>query len=177
MHYTICDYISDITQNSIEAGATLVTVDYRDKDEKIEITITDNGKGMDELTLKKAIDPSYTDTVKKHKREIGLGLPFIIQGIEQSQGEFFIDSQKDKGTMVKFSFDKQNIDTPPVGDKSLTYLTLFNYPGNFNIAIQEHNNQQETISFNKKELYDVLGDLNSSETLTLLKQYLKDNIL
>jgi hypothetical protein len=176
MHYTICDYISDLTQNSIEAGATLVTIDFSDKNEKIEITITDNGKGMDESTLKKATDPFYTDTIKKHNREIGLGLPFVIQGIEQSQGKFLIESEKDKGTIIKFSFDKQNIDTPPVGDKSVTYLTLLNYPGDYNLSIYEHN-QQETASFNKKELNDVLGDLNSSETLTLLKQYLKDNIL
>lgn len=176
MHNTICDYISDITQNSIEAGASVINLDLHETDTRIEVTITDNGKGMDELTLKKATDPFYTDETKKHKRDIGLGLPFVIQGIEQSQGEIIIQSQKDKGTTVKFSFDKTNIDTPPLGDKSITYLTLLNYPGDFNLDIQEHNNQQNA-SFNKKELNDVLGDITSTQSLTLLKQYLNDNIL
>jgi hypothetical protein len=175
MHYTICDYISDITQNSIEAGATAITLDFSDTDNRIEVTITDNGKGMNELTLKKATDPFYTNETK-HKRDVGLGIPFVIQGIEQSQGEIVIKSQENIGTTVKFSFDKTNVDTPPLGDKTITYLTLLNYPGEFNLAIQEHKNQ-ENASFVKNELNEVLGDITSAETLLLLKQYLKDNIL
>lgn len=176
MHYTICDYISDITQNSIEAGATAITVDFSDTDNRIEVTISDNGKGMDELTLKKATDPFYTDTETKHKRDVGLGIPFVIQGIEQSQGEIVIKSQENKGTTVKFTFDKNNIDTPPLGDKAITYLTLLNYPGEFNLAIQEHKNQDNAL-FIKNEINEALGDIDTPETLLLLKQYLKDNIL
>ncbi len=176
MHYTICDYISDITQNSFEAGATVITLDFNDTNDFIEVIITDNGKGMNEETLKKATDPFFTDTEKKHERAVGLGLPFVIQGIEQSQGEFYIESQKDNGTVVKFSFNKNNIDTPPLGDRTLTYLTLLNYPGDFNLSIREYKDQKTT-SFTKKEIYEVLGDIQTSENLILLKQYLTDNIL
>ncbi|MDD4527393.1 MAG: sensor histidine kinase [Candidatus Margulisbacteria bacterium] len=176
MHHTICDYITDITQNSIEAGASLISIDFKDSNNIIEVIITDNGKGMDEETIKKVLDPFYTDSDKKHERDVGLGLPFLAQGIQQSQGEIYIQSEKDKGTTIKFSFNTKNIDTPPIGDKIITYLSLINFPGEFNLAIQEYKETEKT-SFSKKELVEALGDINTSESLSLLKKYLKDNIL
>lgn len=176
MHYTICDYITDITQNSIEAGATVVTLDVVDTKKFIKITITDNGKGMDSETIKKAIDPFFTDAVKKHKRKIGLGLPFIVQAIEQSKGEIFINSQPEHGTTINFLFNKENIDVPPIGDKTITYLSLFNYPGDFNLSINETNGDK-SFSCSKQELKNILGDTTTTENLNLLKQFIKDNIL
>ncbi len=176
MHYTVCDYISDITQNSIEAGASVITLDINDNNNIFEVTITDNGKGMDESTLKKALNPFYTDEDKKHDREIGLGLPFIVQAIQQAQGEILIKSEPNIGTTIKFSFNKNNIDTPPVGDKVITYLSLLNFPGEFNLDIQEHNNDKAT-SFSKKEIIEAIGETDSVESLSLIKQYLIDNIL
>jgi hypothetical protein len=176
MHRTICDYISDITQNSIEANASEIKLEIIEEHNNIKITITDNGKGMKKEMIELAKDPFYTDTNKKHKRKVGLGLPFIINAIQQSQGEISIDSENNKGTSIQFSFNKTNLDSPPLGDKALTYLQLLSYPGDFNLTIAERKNN-ETFSLIKNEITRTLGEINNIENLILLKQYLKDNIL
>ena len=37
MHATICDFISDMVQNAIEAGSTLVILDIRQEKTQLEI--------------------------------------------------------------------------------------------------------------------------------------------
>jgi hypothetical protein len=177
MHYTICDYILDLTQNSIEAGSSIINLDIHESTNKIEVSVSDNGKGMDAEKIKKAQDPFYTDTETiKHKRKIGLGIPFILQNIEQTNGTFAINSSENIGTTVKFSFDKNNFDTPPIGDKVTTYLSLMSYPGDYDLLIKEEKNNQN-ISFHKKELEEILGNLNSASNLKMIMKYLQDNII
>ena len=57
----ICDFLLDITQNSIEAGASLIEIAVQSTDETLTMIVSDNGKGMSELTLKKAFDPFYSE--------------------------------------------------------------------------------------------------------------------
>ena len=56
MHATLADVIADTAQNSIEAGAKRVEVSLVELDGRIAVDIRDNGKGMDEATLKRAVE-------------------------------------------------------------------------------------------------------------------------
>ena len=66
--------ILDIAENSVKAGAALVTVGvcYRPAQDRLTVTIADDGCGMDAETLQKVTDPFYTT---RTTRRVGMGLP------------------------------------------------------------------------------------------------------
>ena len=49
--------ILDIVENSTKAKAELVKIEIFESDELLSITITDDGTGMDEETLRSVTDP------------------------------------------------------------------------------------------------------------------------
>ena len=57
MGYDLSTAIADLIDNSITAGATNIHVDYDWNDGNPWILITDDGKGMNESELKKAMKP------------------------------------------------------------------------------------------------------------------------
>ena len=54
--------ILDIAQNSISAGASLITIDVSESREEhlLTLTVSDNGCGMDEEQLRNVCDPFFT---------------------------------------------------------------------------------------------------------------------
>ena len=86
MHATLADVIADTAQNSIEAGAKHVTLTLVEDGATIAVTITDDGKGMDEATQARAFNPFYTEAGKHDKRKVGLGLPILKQLCEATDG-------------------------------------------------------------------------------------------
>ena len=104
MHATLCDFISDIVQNSIEAGSTVIRLAIDEDEDTIRFSVTDDGKGMDAVVLKKACDPFYTDGEKHSRRRVGLGIPFLIQAADAVGGSFTIESEPGRGTIVDASF-------------------------------------------------------------------------
>ncbi|HPS45061.1 MAG TPA: sensor histidine kinase, partial [Treponemataceae bacterium] len=94
MHFTLCDMLSDLTQNAVEAGSSSIRVTVRETDRELQATIEDNGKGMTPAELKRAEDPFYTDGTKHPGRKVGLGIPFLIQTAESTGGSWSIKSNK-----------------------------------------------------------------------------------
>ena len=68
--------VMDIAQNSISAGASLITITVVEDQpgDTLSISVEDNGKGMSEETVKKVIDPFYTT---RTTRSVGLGVPLF----------------------------------------------------------------------------------------------------
>ena len=134
MHATLTDVIADTAQNSIEAGAKRIEVSIVEDGSTISVAIADNGKGMDEATRRKAFDPFFTEAGKHDRRRVGLGLPILKQLCEMCGGGVSLESEKGVGTTLRYSFDAKNIDLPPMGDLPGALLTLFNYPGDFELV-------------------------------------------
>lgn len=63
---------------------------------RVAVTISDNGCGMDEGTLKRAFDPFFSS--KPAGRRRGLGLPKALRWVESSGGSMRIESRPDQGT-------------------------------------------------------------------------------
>ena len=176
MHAAVCDFILDCVQNSIEAGSTEIKVKIDEDSESFSVTILDNGIGMTDEELKQAVNPFYTDGVKHKERKVGLGLPFLIQAVQQADGDWSLKSDKGKGTELSFSFNLQHIDTPPTGDVSGMLLQSFMFDGDFNIEFEHRlkkNDFVNSYSINRVELIEVLGDLNDADSLILARQYLR----
>jgi len=190
MHFTLADLITDITQNAVEAGAGLVELEVSESAFKSDIAnnsaaksggefrflVRDNGKGMTEEEVKKAIDPFVTDGVKHPHRKVGLGLPFLIQMAEQSNGGWDIKSEKGKGTTVTAWFDSGNVDMPPAGDIPGMFRTILMFNTSAEIVIRRKRKTEENedeYEIRKSELAEALGSLEDAGTLVLMDQYLR----
>ncbi|MBP7090617.1 MAG: PAS domain-containing protein [Syntrophorhabdaceae bacterium] len=69
---------------------------YRENAEEIVVKISDNGKGMDEKTLKQIFDPFFTS--KRHHGGTGLGLSIAYGIIKEHKGRIDVESKPGLGT-------------------------------------------------------------------------------
>lgn len=148
-----------------------------DQDERtFTMTVTDNGKGMDEGELVRAQDPFTTDGVKHRHRKVGLGLPFVIQTIRMTQGRFQISSRKGEGTTVTAVFNLEHWDTPPLGDLPATLGQLMALGGDHEAVVERRRTGPKgsgTYEVKRSELLDALGNLEDLGALTLLREYFR----
>ena len=173
MHFTIADLITDITQNAVEAGADAVELDVSESDTDFRFIVKDNGKGMTEEELKRAIDPFVTDGIKHPHRKVGLGLPFLIQTAQQSGGGSDIKSEKGKGTVVTAWFDSGNVDMPPLGDVAGMFRTVLMFDSDAEITILRKKPNGDEYEVRKSELAEAIGGFEEAGSLVLLKEYLE----
>jgi hypothetical protein len=182
MHFTLGDLVIDITQNAVESGAALVELEIHEIQEtggakqEFRFIVRDNGKGMDQDEVKRAMDPFVTDGVKHPNRKVGLGIPFLIQTADASGGGWNLQSQKNQGTTVTAWFDLNNLDTPPRGDISGMFRTILLFPGPDEIIIRrfrEAGGRRDAYEIRKSALVEVLEDLEDAGSLSLLDTYLR----
>ena len=172
MHASLADIVADVAANSIEAGATKTVVKIVEEGGKIVLSVIDNGKGMDEATLARAFNPFYTEPGKHDKRKIGMGLPFVKQTCDACGGDVKLSSEKGKGTSLVCTFRADSIDLPPVGSLPETALSLFNFPGDFDLEFtHKKNNGEYTIS--RLELMDACGGFDTADSLALAREFLE----
>ena len=106
-------HIHDLTENSIAAGARLVSIKLVAENGMLTLEIGDNGKGMSPEMLSRVEDPF---TTSRTERKVGMGIPFFKLACEQAGGDFKITSEPGKGTELKGRFVIDNIDRLPLGD-------------------------------------------------------------
>lgn len=172
MHASLADVIADTAQNSIEAGAKKIEVSLVEAGGRISVSICDNGKGMDEATVARAFDPFYTEAGKHDKRKVGLGLPLLKQICEATDGGVSMKSEKGVGTTLEYYFAAGHIDLPPMGDLAQMLLTLFNYPGDFELVFTHRKGEGE-YQIARSELSDAVGGLDNVEGLSLARDFLR----
>ena len=116
-------HIMDVIENGITAGANLITLRISEdrKDNKLRITITDNGSGIPEELVEKVMDPFYTT---RKTRRVGLGLSLFREASRRCEGQFHIHSKEGIGTEVFASFRLDHIDMAPMGDIAGTITCL-----------------------------------------------------
>jgi signal transduction histidine kinase len=116
-------HILDIAENSISGSAKRIEirVDEDPAKDLLTIEITDDGKGMNEQTLQKALDPFFTT---KTTRKVGLGLALLAQATRESEGTIELNSKPGEGTTVKATFRTSHPDCKPMGDIYQTLRTL-----------------------------------------------------
>jgi len=168
--------ILDITENSVKAGATLTEIRITEKDSRLVISVTDNGCGMTEQTLRSVIDPFYTT---RTTRRVGLGIPLFKAAAEQTGGRLEIVSRHEAdfpdthGTTVTAYFDMGHIDCPPLGDVISTVTTLIQgHPDTDFLFV--HEKEEGEVFLDTRELRAVLEDVPLS-TFEVL-DWIRDNL-
>lgn len=99
--------IENFLSNAIkftEKGGT-ITIDYNQRENFIEVSITDTGVGISEENLNKIfrIDESHSTLGTEQEKGTGLGLILCKEMIEQNGGEIKVESKIDEGTKFTFS--------------------------------------------------------------------------
>jgi len=171
MHATLCDLMTDIVQNAVEANATRIDLMIREDTEWIQFEVRDNGKGMNSETQAKATDPFYSDGQKHAHRRVGLGLPFLFQTAEAAEGRASIDSEVGRGTVIHFCAKTQHVDLPPIGDLSGSSAMMLTLLPKGEVQIKRSLNGN-SYTLTRSELDEALGGLDSAGNLSLLKQFI-----
>ena len=116
-------HILDVTENAVRACASnikiLITEDL--VSDLLSVSIEDVGKGMDDETQHRVLDPFFTT---KEGKRVGLGLSLLSQAAQQTGGELNIDSNPDKGTRITAVFILSHPDMKPMGSMYETLTTL-----------------------------------------------------
>lgn len=100
----------NLLSNSVKftppGGAVTVSVVQNKAKKTVDIVVSDNGIGMDESQIPKALS-SFGQIDNKLSRKYegtGLGLPLTKKLVELMNGKFNIESKKDKGTRITITF-------------------------------------------------------------------------
>lgn len=74
--------------------------------DNIHFSISDNGSGMDDYTLRHIFDKFYQGDKSRSTQGSGLGLSIVRRIVEMCGGEIFVESKVSKGTTFNVKFPK-----------------------------------------------------------------------
>ena len=153
--------ILDIAQNSLSAGAGLVTltVDEDSGADSLTLRVEDDGRGMDADTLQRVRDPFYTT---RTTRKVGMGIPLCRMAADMTGGSLDIVSEPGKGTAVTASFSLSHIDRMPLGDMAGTVTALIRLNPGVDF-VYRHTVDGRSFEMDTRELRAQLGDVPLSE--------------
>lgn len=173
--------ILDITENSVKAGATFTEISIEEDNDRFILTITDDGCGMTEETLKTVTNPFYTT---RTTRKVGMGLPLLKLEAELTGGSLEITSKhfsefpEEHGTKVCAVFYKNHIDFTPLGDVVASITTLIQgHPDTDFLFI--HKTGDKEIRLDTRELRVILEGvpLNEYEVIKWIEEYLNEQYI
>lgn len=167
--------ILDIVQNSIRAGASLVeiAVDKQTADNRMTITIRDDGCGMTEEQVKRVENPFFTT---RTTRPVGLGVPLFKMSAEMTGGSFAITSRVGKGTTVCAVYVLDHIDLMPLGDMASTMATLISVNADMDF-VYTYTVDGHSFCLDTREVKEILAGVavNSPEVLAFVREFVEEN--
>ena len=116
-------HVLDIVENSITAGAKNVEIRVKEdlRKDLLVIEISDDGKGMATEFAEQAADPFVTT---RSERRVGFGLSLFAEAARMSNGGMTVQSEPQRGTRIRATFQHSHIDRQPLGNIGETLLTL-----------------------------------------------------
>ncbi|MGB8214925.1 MAG: ATP-binding protein [Anaerolineales bacterium] len=173
-------HLLDLAENSVSAGAHAIEISVcEDLDaDRLTARIEDDGRGMDEETVKKVTDPFYTS---RTTRKVGLGIPLLKEAAEACNGGLEIRSKPGAGTQVEATFQHSHIDRMPLGALSTVFLQLsVTHPDihwTFRYTARNHG-AEEAFTFDDKPVKEALGEvpLTHPDVLAYLRETLEEGL-
>jgi signal transduction histidine kinase len=92
--------LQNLLKNSLDAGATRVTVNFVRHEMHVEMTITDNGSGMDAERLQRALHGGFSS--KSNGTGLGLSICRHLAGTHGAK--FSVESESGRGTTARLIF-------------------------------------------------------------------------
>lgn len=168
--------ILDIAQNSVRAGAGLIEIGLAvdTEGQSQELTIRDDGCGMDEEMVRTVTDPFVTS---RTTRKVGLGVPFLKMAAEMTGGAFTIQSEVGKGTLVRATFTLGHIDLMPLGNMGETLSALVGANPDIDF-IYRYEEDGRAFTFDTCEARELLGGvpLSTPEVALFIRDHVNENM-
>lgn len=170
-------HILDLVQNSVEAGATKVSlfVTEDSAQDVLTVKVVDNGRGMAKELIDRIRNPFVTT---RTTRKVGLGLPLIDMSTKMSDGYLTIESEVGKGTEVFACFKHSHIDRPPLGDIQSTIKVIVVSYQQIDFYY-EHRKDDKSFVVDTKQIKEILGDdidFNEQIFRQWLDEYLSEGL-
>ena len=169
-------HLLDIVQNSISAGASLITIllDEQPLNDFLTLSISDNGKGMSAEQLSHVADPYFTS---RTTRKVGLGVPLLKQSAEASGGKLVITSSIGVGTTTAATFGYSHIDRLPMGNMPNAIMLLVSANPSIDFVYTYRYNNENYI-FDTKEVKETLESvpLNHPDVIKYLEEMIAENM-
>ena len=166
--------VLDIAQNSIAAGASVITMTVEEDAgaDRLTLSVEDNGCGMTSEQLERVRDPFYTT---RTTRPVGMGIPLFRMAAEATGGSLSITSKPVAGTTVTAVFGLSHIDRLPLGDMDGTVSTLVRMNPGLDFCYIHRVDGREFV-FDTREIRDILGDvpLDDPDVALWLNEYLRE---
>jgi len=166
-------HLLDLAENAISAGATRITVAVNENERRdlLTLRVTDDGRGMTEEELARALDPFFTT---KRKRT-GLGLALLAQTAGCCGGDVTVESVAAKGTKVTARLRYGHIDRPPLTKMAETMMMLvFGHPEiDFRYS---HRRNGRTFSFTSPAFFAPPGPAWSPERIGRVRRALRTGL-
>ncbi|MEN6469054.1 MAG: sensor histidine kinase [Smithella sp.] len=173
---TLADHILDIAENSVRAGAKLIeiSIDEDSNTDLLTLEIKDDGHGMSQEALHKALDPFYTT---KTVRRVGLGLPLLRDAAYRSGGTFHLESQENSGTNVKATFGLHHLDRQPLGAiiNTIIILIISNSDVDF---FYKHRHNDRRLEMDTREIRKEIEDvpINHPEVIKYIRGVIEEGL-
>ena len=168
--------VLDIAQNSVTAGATLISIDTVEEPaaDLLTISVTDNGKGMSREFAERVTDPFCTT---RTTRKVGLGIPLFKMAAVMAGGHFSIESEPGRGTKVTATFVLSNVDRMPIGDMEGTVSALIQMNPGLDFVYHRARGDK-SFTLDTRELRSMLEDvpLDTPEVGAWIRDYLAENL-
>ena len=171
MHASLGDHLTDLVQNAIEAGSTHIDVRLVERDAALELEVADNGCGMSETQLARALEPAATDGKKHPGRRFGLGLAFLKQMADATGGRLTLVSQPGQGTRVRLELDRTHVDLPPIEGLAGALAGLMGFDGAYELVI-ERSRDERGYRVTRGELAAALGELETAVSLAMAADFI-----
>ena len=169
-------HVLDIVRNSIRAEASKISILIEEAidDNKLVISIEDNGKGMNEEILKKIENPFYTS---RDVRSVGLGIPLLKAAAERCNGCIKIQSEEGVGTKFYCEMDYNHIDRAPLGKIQDTIMILLNDSDKYEL-VYTHVYKGNHFVFDTMKIKEILDGvpMDSPDVLMWVREYILENI-
>lgn len=142
-------------------------------EDRLVITINDNGCGMTPEQVAHVEDPFYTT---RTTRKVGLGVPFFKMAALMTGGDFSIQSQVGKGTRVRAVFAYPHR-PDALGNMADTMCILMgcNEQINFSFTYQVG---EAVFTVSTAQLQEILDGvpLNTPQVMDFIRGYIKENM-
>ncbi|NPV30341.1 MAG: ATP-binding protein [Firmicutes bacterium] len=169
-------HILDAFENSRVAGASLIRLEINEdtKKDRLEITITDNGRGMEPELAAKVFDPFVTT---RTCRKVGLGLPLLKAAAQRCNGDARITSAPGKGATLHACFQLSHIDRAPLGNL-VESLVVFLAANPEMDLVYTHRVDENEFTLDTRELRAELEGvpLNTPAVLNWIRGYLQEGL-